>query len=229
MKTLGMIGGSSWVSTADYYRRMNLLVNERLGGHSSAKILLHSMNMQEFYNMMVVHDFDSVGKFLTDIAQNLEKAGAGALVIAANTPHIVAPYIKERLGIPIIHIVEETAAEIKRRGISKVLLLGTNITMENGFYQDILTRHGIETMVPAKDSIEFIHNSIFTELGSEIFSTETKKHYQEIINESAGNGAGGVILGCTEIPLLIKPGDSSIPTFDTTMIHVKAAVDWMLG
>jgi aspartate racemase len=229
MKTLGMIGGSSWVSTADYYRRMNLLVNERLGGHSSAKILLHSMNMQEFYNMMVVHDFDSVGKFLAGIAQNLEKAGAQALVIAANTPHIVAPYIKEHLGIPIIHIVEETAAEIKRQGISKVLLLGTNITMENGFYQDILTRHGIETMVPGKDDIEFIHNSIFTELGSEIFSPETKKRYQDIINTAAADGAGGVILGCTEIPLLIKPADSSIPTFDTTMIHVKAAVDWMLG
>src|SRR5437868_7843745 len=121
---------------------MNLLVNERMGGHSSAKILLHSMNMQEFYNMMVRHDFDAVGKFLTSIAQNLEKAGAEALVIAANTPHIVAPYIKQHLGIPIIHIVEETVAEIKRKNIDKVLLLGTNITMENGFYHDILSKHG---------------------------------------------------------------------------------------
>lgn len=224
-----MIGGSSWVSTADYYRRINLLVNERMGGHYSAKILLHSMNMQEFYNMMVKHDFDAVGKFLTAIAQNLEKAGAEALVIAANTPHIVAPYIKQHLTIPIIHIVEETADKIKRKGINKVLLLGTNITMENGFYHDILKRQGIETMVPNKENIEFIHNSIFTELGSEIFSPETKKRYQNVIAEAAGNGAGGVILGCTEIPLLIKPEDSSIPTFDTTHIHVTAAVDWMLG
>lgn len=229
MKTLGMIGGSSWVSTADYYRRINLLVNERMGGHYSARILLHSMNMQEFYDMMVREDFDAVGKFLTAIAQNLEKAGAEALVIAANTPHIAAPYIKRHLGIPIIHIVEETAAEIKRQGISKVLLLGTTITMENGFYQDILKQHGLEVVTPGADNRNFIHNSIFTELGSEIFRPETKKRYQDIIDEAAANGAGGVILGCTEIPLLIKPGDTSIPTFDTTQIHVKAAVDWMLG
>jgi aspartate racemase len=229
MKTLGMIGGASWVSTADYYRRINVMVNERLGEHNSARILLHSMNMQEFYQLMVKQDFDRVGEFLTRIAQNLEKAGAEALVIAANTPHIVMPYIRKHIGMPVIHIVDETAKEIKKQGINKVLLLGTSITMENGFYQDIMTQHGIETLIPDKEDRDFIHQSIFTELGSEIFKPETKKRYQDIIDEMKSQGARGAILGCTEIPLLIKPEDSSIPVFDTTEIHAKAAVDFALA
>jgi aspartate racemase len=229
MKTLGLIGGSSWASTVDYYRGINMGVNEKLGRFNSARLFMYSLNMDEFYDLINDKGWDVTGEFLADIAQKLEAAGAEALVICANTPHITAPLIAKHINIPIIHIVEATAKEIKRLGLKKVALLGTKVTMENGFYQAIMQNYGIDILVPNDEDREYINHTIFFELGKEIFKPETKKRYLDIINNLQQEGAQGVILGCTEIPLLLKQEDSPVPMFDTIEIHVKAAVDWMLN
>jgi aspartate racemase len=229
MKPIGLIGGTSWLSTIDYYRGINTLVNEKLGRLNSAKIIMYSLNMEEFYNLGTTQGWDKAGEFLSGIAKKLEAAGAEALLMCANTPHITAPAVQKSITIPLIHIVEETAKEIKRQGFNKVALLGTTITMENGFYQEILLKHGIGSVIPEAEERNFIQHSIFAELGRNIFKPDTRKRYLEIIEKLREQGAQGVILGCTEIPLLLKPEDISIPSFDTTMIHVRAAVDFILA
>jgi len=230
MKTLGLIGGTTWLSTIEYYSNINRLMNERLGGDNSAKILLYSLNFEEFKPPRFGStDWDLRAKMLSDIALNLENAGADCLLICANTPHLIADDIQKIINIPLIHIAEATAKEILSKNINKVALLGTKFTMEHNFFKDKLIKNGIEPLIPEENDREFIHLSIFNELGKGIFEEKTRQRYLEIINDLKSKGAQGVILGCTEIPLLIKPTDCSIPAFDTTLIHSKAAVDFALS
>jgi aspartate racemase len=229
MKTLGLIGGSSWVSTVDYYSYINKLTNERLGALNHAQMLLYSINMQDLKNLSDTGDWDRVGDFFSGIAKKLESAGAEAILLCANTPHITAPKVRANINIPLIHIAEETAKEICRHNLDKVALLGTKYTMEHHFYPYILAASGIETLTPDADDREFIHWSIYAELGKNILTEETRNRYVDIISKLQAQGAQGVILGCTEIPLLIKPENSPIITFDTTYIHSKAAVDFALS
>lgn len=228
MKTIGLIGGTSWVSTADYYRLINEFTNERLGGLNSARILLFSVNFEEFKKMADEGRWDLMGGIVSDIAVRMEKAGADCILLCANTLHIVADTVREHIRIPLIHIAEATANEISRQRIGKVGLLGTRFTMEKPFFHDILRQDHIDTLIPDDEARTFIHNSIFDELGKGIFTPATKSAYLGIIDTLQQQGATGIIAGCTEIPLIIKQDDCPLPLFDTTAIHVKAAVDFAL-
>lgn len=229
MKTIGLIGGTTWISTIEYYRIINRITNEKLGGLNSAKIFLYSMNFEEFKNAADISKLETIADTLSETALKLENAGAECIVICANTAHIVADIVKQKIHIPLIHIAEVTAKEIKSRNISKVALLGTKITMEQNFYKDKLFLQQIDTIIPDKNDREFINKSIFNELGKGIFKADTKDRYIKVIDKLIEQGAKGVIFGCTEIPLLIHPDDLSIPAFDTTFLHSKAAVEFSLG
>ena len=229
MKTLGLIGGTTWHSTVEYYRGINLGVNARLGGLSSAQLFLYSLNFEEFKPPADMQGWARIADTLSDVAQRLERAGAECIVICANTPHRVAGEVQARIGIPILHIADVTAEAIARQKIDRVALLGTRPTMEQDFFKERLQTRGIETLVPDDADRTIIHDSIFSDFGKGIFSDAMRAEYVRIIEGLAKRGARGVILGCTEIPLLIRPGDSPIPTFDTTMLHVAAAVDFALG
>ena len=228
MKTLGLIGGTTWLSTIDYYRLINQKTAGLLGGLNSARILLYSVNFEEFRPPVDPAEWSTLtGKFIA-IAKNLENAGADGIVFCANTPHLIADDVRKNINIPLIHIAEATASEIAGYGIKKVALLGTRITMEQSFFKDKLIQKQIEVIVPQADDRQFVHNVIFDELGKGIFSDTTKSRFISIINSLIEQGAEGVILGCTEFPLLIKQADCSVPTFDTTEIHANAAVKFAL-
>jgi aspartate racemase len=229
MKTIGLIGGTTWVSTVDYYKFINQKVNEKLGGLNSAKILLHSVNFADFNPPTDPNEWGEITNKFSDISQNLEKAGADCIVFCANTPHIIADDIQRIIGIPIINIAEETANVVLKHNFKKVGLLGTRITMEQSFYKEKLLKYGITTLIPALEDRKFIHSSILDEMAKEIFKEETKQRYLEIINNLILEGAEGIILGCTEIPILIKQEDSKVPLFDTTLIHASAIVNFALG
>jgi aspartate racemase len=229
MKTLGLIGGTTWVSTVDYYRYINKLTNERLGGQNSAQILLYSLNFDKVKTLADAGDWEKFGELFAGVAQNLENAGAEAIVLCANTAHIVASFIESRIRIPLINITDATAREISKQNLKRVALLGTRFTMENDFYKKMLLQYGIETIIPDDEERDFIHDSIFEELGKDIFKGETKRKYLEIIENLRALGAEGVIFGCTEIPMLLKPQDCDIPSFDTTQIHAQYAVDFALS
>jgi aspartate racemase len=229
MKTLGLIGGTSWVSTIDYYKYINELANEKRGGLNYAQILLYSISFNDVKALADKSDWENLGKLLSGIAVNLENAGAEAIVLCANTTHIVAEKVEKSIEIPLIHITDATAKEILRQGLKKVALLGTKFTMDNDFYRERLARYEIETIIPNDEERTFIHSSIFEELGKNIFTAETKQKYLEIIGNLHTRGAEGVIFGCTEIPMLLKPEDCPIPSFDTTLIHAQAAVDFALA
>ncbi len=229
MKTLGLIGGTSWVSTVDYYRIINQQINERLGGLNSAKVFLYSMNFEEFKPPADPNQWGPIGDFLSNIAQRLEIAGAECVVICANTPHLVADVVQRNIHIPLIHIAEVTAVEIKKQKIKRVGLLGTKFTMEQNFFKDKLSLQKIEVLIPDANDREFVHHCIFNELGKGIFRPETKARYITIIDKLIEQGAEGIIFGCTEIPMLIKQEDCSVPVFDTTVIHATAAVEFALS
>lgn len=229
MKTLGLIGGTTWLSTIDYYRYINEGINERTGGAEYAKCIIHSFNFTDIRKLTEVDDWDSILKMVTHTCKNLEQSGAEAIVLCANTMHYIADRLRENINIPIIHIAEATAKEIKKKNLKRVALLGTRFTMEFSFYKTKLAEFNIETIVPDEDDRKFIHSSIFDELALNIFKPETKERYLEIINKLANQGADGIILGCTEIPLLIKQEDLEVPAFDTTKIHADAAIDFALG
>ena len=229
MKTIGLIGGTSWVSTVDYYRYINKFANERRGGLNYAEILLYSVNFNDVKSLADAGDWESLGKLLSGIARKLENAGAEAILLCANTIHIVAERVEENITIPLVHIVDATAREILAQGLRKVALLGTKFTMDNDFYRDRLARFEIETIIPNDAQRDFIHWSIFEELGKDIFTAETKQKYLEIIENLGKRGAEGVIFGCTEIPMLLKPEDCPIPSFDTTFLHARSAVEFALA
>jgi len=229
MKTLGLIGGTTWVSTVDYYKLINQKTNKLLGGLNSAKILLYSVNFEEFRPPVDPADWDELTQKFTAIAKKLELDGAEAVVFCANTPHLIADEVRPQLGIPLIHIAEAAAEEIASRGIKMVILLGTRITMEQNFFKNKLNQKGIEVLTPNAEDRQYIHNAIFEEFGKDIFTAETKKVFMRIINELVEQGGEGVILGCTEFPHLIKPEDCAVPLFDTTVLHANAAVKFALG
>lgn len=229
MKTLGLIGGTTWVSTIDYYKYINQLTGEKLGGLNSAEILLYSVNYTEVKQLADKGDWETLGAMFSEIARKLENAGAQGIVLCANTTHIVADKIQPQIKIPLLRITEATAAEILRQKLKKAALLGTKFTMENDFYRASLSRHEIETIIPSETERDFIHNAIFDELGKNIFRDETRQKFVEIIENLRSRGAEGVILGCTEIPMLLKQEDCLLPSFDTTFIHAKYAVEFALS
>ncbi len=228
MKTIGIVGGLTWLSTIDYYRLLNQGVNEKLGGVSSAKIILHSVEFAEIKKLTVAGEWDGIAAILIKAAQGLERAGADCLLIGANTMHKIADTIQQAINIPIIHIAEATADAVNKKQLSKVALLGTKYTMLLDFYKTKLAAKNITTIVPGAEDITFINDSIYEEMGKGIFLPETKARYIPIINKLVEQGAQGIVLGCTEIPIIIKQSDSPVPVFDTTSIHVNAAVKFAL-
>ena len=224
MKIIGLIGGMSWESTVTYYQLINETVKEKLGGLHSAKILLYSVDFDEIEKYQASGAWDMSADVLSQAAINLEKAGADFIVICTNTMHKVVPEVQKHISIPIIHIAEATAEELMKNGITKVALLGTKYTMTQEFYKDKLLGAGIEVVIPNPDEIEIVNNIIYKELCLGIISEESKKKYLEIIDDLKESGAQGVILGCTEIGLLVQQKDTDLPVFDTTQIHaIKAA------
>jgi len=229
VKTIGLIGGTSWISTVEYYRIINQLTNERLGGLNSAKILLYSINFEEFKPPSDPNGWGPVVETLTGIARRLEHAGADCLLLCANTPHMAAAGVQKNIRIPLIHIAEVTSQEIAKQKLSTVGLLGTKYTMELPFFKTKLLEHNIRPLVPGDKERIDINASIYGELGKGVFKPETKEKYLRIIEEFKKKGAQGVILACTEIPLLLKQSDCDIPVFDTTAIHARSAVDFALS
>ncbi|MBA3963907.1 MAG: amino acid racemase [Chthoniobacterales bacterium] len=216
MKTLGLIGGTTWVSTVDYYAYINQLTNEKLGANSSARLLLYSVNFQEYLPRAEAGAWSSIGESLSTLARQLEANGAEAVVLCVNTMHIVPEQVQASIGIPLLHIVKAVAREIRQSHLQKVALLGTRFTMQHHFYPDILRRSGIETIRPTPAEQEFIHQAIFAELQKQILRDETRRGYLEIIDALAHRGAQGVMLACTEIPLLVKQEHCRLPIFDST-------------
>ncbi len=228
MKTIGLIGGLSWESTTDYYRYINTLVKEKMGGLHSAKCLLYSFDFEEIVALQKAGHWEKATELMINAAKTLEAGGADVVLICTNTMHKMAKEVQASLSIPLLHIAEVTGNKAKEAGLKKVGLLGTMFTMEHAFYKETLLDQGIETIVPKKEDRESVHHIIFDELCKGIILPESKKTYIRIIEKLIDQGAEGVILGCTEIPLLIKQEDSSIPLFDTTFLHAKAAVSFAL-
>lgn len=229
MKTIGMIGGTGWPSTLEYYRLINQETNKRLGGLNSAKIVMTSFNYAEIDTLNKSEDHTGVYKLVLDSAQKLKKCSVDCLVICANTLHQYVETLEQEMGIFIVHIADATADEIKKKKLRKIGLLGTRFTMEMDFYSKRLKEKGIDCIVPEKSDREFIHNAIMSELLKEVFKTSTKERFLQIINDLEQKGAEGIVLGCTEIPLLIKQSDIPLPVFNTLEIHAKAAVDFALS
>jgi aspartate racemase len=228
MKKLGLIGGTTWVSTVDYYKILNQEVNKALGENHSAPLILYSIEFQEALTLMRANETGRLYKILYEGAKVLEYGGASAILLGANTIHQFADRLMADIPLPIIHIVDETALKIKERGMSKVGLLGTKPTMNEAFYHDKLRSHGIDAIVPAAEDKDFIHEIIFSELGRDIFKDSTRSRILEIMGKLHQQGAEGMILGCTEIPLIINPGHTDIPLFNTLRIHAEAGARFML-
>lgn len=228
MKTIGLIGGMSWESTIEYYRILNEEVNKRLGGWHSAKLILYSVDFDEIVNLQKRGEWRMMGDILADVAKRLERAGADFIVICTNTMHKVAEYVRSRIKIPLLSIIDCVANEIKKKGLKKVGLLGTKFTVEDDFYREGLRKHGIDVVIPKESEIRDIHKIIFDELCKGIFRDSSKYRLIEIIRNLEKRGAEGVILGCTELPLLIKEDDVDIPIFDSTKIHALYAVEMAL-
>lgn len=229
MKTIGIVGGTTWHSTIDYYRYLNEMAGEELGEFQSAKIIINSINFAEIREMQLRDDWKEISSIICKAAKSLEAAGADCILLAANTMHLVADDVEKAVSIPLIHIAKETAREIKNAGIDTVALLGTKYTMQLDFFKDTLAQYGIKTLIPKDDAIEGINAAIYDELTKGLLLDPTKKMFLETIDLLAGLGADGIVLGCTEIPMLIKTQDCPLPMFDTTKIHARAAFDFMSG
>lgn len=230
MKKIGLIGGLSWVSTAEYYRLINETIQQRLGGVNSAHLILESVNRQPYVDA-VIHrgDEETAGKIILEAARAVERGGAEFIVISCNDVHRFVPDIEPVVNIPFLHIADAAAQAIKKAGIDTVALLGVRKTMEEPFYAEILKRNDIETIIPNEEEKTFIHDSIYEELVKDIFLDTTRARYAEIIAALGERGAQGVVLGCTEIPLLLSADDVETPIFSTTSIHCQAAVDMALA
>lgn len=229
MKTIGLIGGMSWESTVTYYQIVNEVIKSQLGGLHSAKVALYSVDFQEIEDCQARGDWDKSAKILSEAAKNLEKAGVDFIVICTNTMHKVVPAIQKEIHIPILHIAEATAEKLIENNITKVALLGTKYTMQQDFYKEKLIERGIEVLIPNEQDIQIINHIIYEELCLGIISLESKAEYIKIIEKLEQNGAQGVILGCTEIGLLIQQQDLKLPVFDTTQIHATKAARFAIG
>ncbi|HET6769374.1 MAG TPA: amino acid racemase [Chitinophagaceae bacterium] len=229
MKPIGLIGGLTYVSTLEYYRYLNELANEKLGGNESAEIIIYSVNFGEIRKLTEAGDWKNISLIICKAAQTIEADGAACLLIGANTMHKIADDVQAAVKIPVIHIAAATAKEILKNRLKKIGLLGTRYTMQLGFYSDHLARHGIETIIPEQADIDFINDTIYNEFSKNVFLPETKAGYLKVISRLKANGAEGIILGCTEVPILVKQSDCDIPLFDTAKIHSGAAVDHVLN
>lgn len=223
MKTIGLIGGMSWESTVTYYQVINETIKKQLGGLHSAKCILYSVDFDEIEKYQASGEWDKSADVLSEAAQALERAGADYIVICTNTMHKVAPEIGRNIHIPILHIADMTAVQLKKHGIRKVGLLGTKYTMQQDFYKTILIEQGIEVVIPNAADVDIVNRIIYDELCLGKIFEKSKAVYLDIMHELARNGAQGIILGCTEIGLLIQQSDTDIPLFDTTRIHAKQA------
>ncbi|MGN4443959.1 aspartate/glutamate racemase family protein [Bacillus cereus group sp. MYBK79-1] len=228
MKTIGLIGGMSWESTSEYYRIINEEIKERLGGLHSAKCMIHSVDFEEIERFQSNGDWNGAGEVLGNAAYSLQKGGADFIIICTNTMHKVVEKIKENIHIPVLHIADATAKEIKRKDIQKVGLLGTKYTMEQDFYKLRIEENHIKVMVPSKKDREKVNEVIYTELCLGKITSQSREYYKRVIEELVQEGAQGIILGCTEIGLLIKQEDVLVPIFDTTHIHAVEAVNFAL-
>ena len=226
MKTIGLIGGMSRESTIPYYRQINETIRERMGGLHSARVVLYSVDFHEIEQLQRAGDWDSAGAILAEAARSLEAAGAAFLVLCTNTMHKVASHIEAAVNIPLLHIADPTAAEIKRAGYSTVGLLGTRFTMEQAFYRDRLSEHhGLRVVVPETEDREVVHRIIYEELCRGIVKPESRSEYRRVMKSLATQGVQAIILGCTEISLLVDQQDSEVPLFDTTAIHARSAAE----
>ncbi|WP_300274510.1 aspartate/glutamate racemase family protein [Halomonas sp.] len=229
MKTIGLIGGMSWESTQTYYRLINQGVKARLGGLHSARLVLYSVDFAEIEALQHRGNWAATAQILGDAARSLAVAGADFLVLCTNTMHKVAPQIEQAVDIPLLHIADATANELHRQGVTRVGLLGTRFTMEQAFYRERLEAQGIEVLVPDAAQRERVDTVIYDELCRGEIRADSKAEYLEIVASLAGQGAQGVILGCTEIGLLIEADDTDVPLFDTTAIHAEQAVEAALA
>jgi len=230
MKTLGLIGGMSWESTIPYYRQINETVKQSLGGLHSAKLILFSVDFHEIELLQRQADWEAAGKILAQAAMSLELAGADTVILCTNTMHKVAATIEAAVKIPLLHIADPTAVDIKNQGLQTVGLLGTRFTMEQAFYKDRLRQqHGLQVVVPSDQDRDIIHRIIYDELCLGIIREDSRQEYLRIMLKLIEQGVEGIILGCTEISLLVRNGDLSVPLFDTTSLHARAAANWALS
>jgi aspartate racemase len=229
MKTIGLIGGMSWESTVSYYRELNEAVKQQLGGLHSVKCILYSVDFYEIERLQHAGDWDAAGALLADAARSLQAAGADFLLLCTNTMHKVAADIEAAVAIPLLHIADATAGTIKQAGCSRVGLLGTKFTMEQPFYRERLSeQHGIEVVLPNEAERESLHQIIYQELCQGVINPEAKQAVRRMMAGLAWQGVDGIILGCTEIGLLVSKADAAVPLFDTSLIHARAAVDFAL-
>ncbi|MGH3413515.1 MAG: aspartate/glutamate racemase family protein [Marmoricola sp.] len=225
MDLIGLIGGMSWESTAEYYRLFNELTRERRGGLHSAELLVHSVDFAGIERMQADGDWDAAGRELAAVASGLERAGASLLVLCTNTMHKVAPAIEAAVQVPLLHLGDATATAVRRAGLERIGLLGTAFTMEQDFYRDRLASHGLEVLVPSADDRALVHRVIYDELCLGVVREDSRTAYLEVVARLRDRGAEGIVLGCTEIELLLRPEDTDTPLFPTTRIHVEAALD----
>ena len=225
MKIIGLLGGMSWESSAEYYRLANELVRERLGGLSSARLLLHSVDFSAVERLQAEDRWDEAGRLLAGAAAGLEAGGAQLLVLCTNTMHKVAPAIEDAVTIPLLHIGDVTADAVRAAGVARVGLLATAYTMEQTFLRERLAGHGLTVLVPDADDRALVHRVIYEELCIGIVTEASRQAYREVIGRLVAAGAEGVILGCTEIELLVDQTDAAVPVFPTTRLHVEAAVE----
>jgi len=230
VKVIGLIGGMSWESTVPYYRIVNETVKQRLGGLHSARVVLYSVDFDEIERLQHSDQWTVAGERLAYVACAVERAGAECVVLCTNTMHKVAPQIEAAVRIPLLHIADATAAEIKSAKVSTVGLLGTRFTMEQDFYKDRLQRdHGLRVVIPNADDRAIVHRVIYEELCLGNVVDASRGEYRRVMDDLVRQGAQAIILGCTEITLLVRPSDSAVPLFDTTSIHARKAAEWALG
>ena len=229
MKTIGLLGGMSWESTLEYYRIINQTVQARLGGVHSAQCLLYSVDFAEIEALQHAGEWDALTETMVAAVRRLERGGADCLVICTNTMHRMADAVQAATALPLLHIADATAQAVKAQGLQTVGLLGTRFTMEGDFYRGKLTReHGLTVLIPAEADREAVHRVIYEELIQGVIREESRQVYLDVIGSLVTDGAQGIILGCTEISLLVRQADVTIPVFDTTTLHAQAAVDWAL-
>lgn len=230
MKTIGLIGGMSWESSLEYYRLINELTRNRLGGQNNAKSILYTVNFHEIEQMQLEGRWEDAARTLAEAAHSLERGGADFILLCTNTMHNVAPAIEEAVEIPLLHIAGATAQRIQEAGLKRIGLLGTAYTMEQDFYKGILERdYGLEVLIPNEAERREIHRIIYDELCLGRVLPESRQQYRAVMQQLEAQGAEGIILGCTEITLLVKAEDSTIPQFDTTRIHAEVAVEYALN
>ena len=229
MKVLGLLGGMSYESTETYYRLINEGVQKKLGGSHSAELYIYSFDYKELEVLLEKNDWLTITSLLSEQGQRLKKAGAEGIMLLANTMHIVADQVEKGVGLPLIHIVKSTMEKVIQKGLTRVLLIGTRYTMESPLYPETFESQGIEVKTPNTEEQAIIHNIIYQELIRGTFSDQSRKEILKIIQSYQNQGIEGVILGCTELPLLIRLNDVSIHRFDTMEIHAQRAVDWILS